>query len=118
MPRDMDLMRQILIELDSVPYSEEWKTITVPGHSPDEINHHALLLHDAGLVDAYIINLGLMKEVKLKRLTNKGHEFLEHAKSSKVWEAAKEWTLKTTGTLTLDGLKLAFPYVLKALMNT
>ena len=55
-----------------------------------------------------------MKEVKLKRLTNKGHEFLEHAKSSKVWEAAKEWTLKTTGIIFAKGSSED----MKALMNT
>jgi hypothetical protein len=50
-------------------------------------------------------------------LTWSGHEFLNAARRSKVWERAKEFALKTTGTLTLEGLKVAIPQVTKLLMG-
>jgi hypothetical protein len=53
---------------------------------------------------------------KPTRLTYSGHEFLDAARSDTVWQKAKAWALKSTGTLTLEGLKLALPHVVKALI--
>jgi hypothetical protein len=41
-----------------------------------------------------------------KRLTYSGHKFLDAARSDTVWHKAKAVTLKSTGTLTLEGLKI------------
>ena len=50
-------------------------------------------------------------------LSYDGHQFLDAARSDTVWQKAKSWTQKTTGTLTLEGLKLALPHVVKALIQ-
>ena len=77
-----------------------------------------MLLHEGGLLEA--LDLSTLGGVcwKAKRLTYSGHQFLDAARSDTVWQKAKSWTLKTTGTLTLEGLKLAFPHVLKALIQS
>ena len=54
---------------------------------------------------------------KPKRLTYSGHEFLDAARGDTVWHKAKALTLKSTGTLTLEGLKIALPHVVKALIQ-
>ena len=43
---------------------------------------------------------------KPKRLTYAGHQFLDAARSDTVWQKAKSLVAKSTGTLTLEGLKL------------
>ena len=55
---------------------------------------------------------------KPQRLTYSGHQFLDAARSDTVWQKAKSLTVKTTGTLTLEGLKFALPMILKSLIAT
>jgi len=117
MKRDMDLVRDILLDVEKQDGSGGWIKVAVENHSEDEINYHLLLLKDAGFLEAAVLNAGVRSIVQPTRLTWKGHEFLNAARSSKVWEGAKEFVLKTTGTLTLEGLKLAIPHVTKLLMG-
>ena len=117
MKRDMDLVRDILFEVEKQDGSGSWMKVVLEGRSEDEINYHLLLLKDAGYLDAAVLQDGVRAIVQPLRLTWTGHEFLNAARSSKLWEGAKEFALKTTGTLTLEGLKLAIPHVTKLLMG-
>jgi hypothetical protein len=47
---------------------------------------------------------------KPQRLTYNGHQFLDAARSDTVWQKAKSWTQ-------IEGLKLALPHVVKALIQ-
>jgi hypothetical protein len=76
-----------------------------------------LLLKDAGFMEAAVLKSQDGVMVQPIRLTWSGHEFIDAARRSKVWEAAKAFALKTTGTLTVEGVKLAIPYVMKSLMG-
>jgi hypothetical protein len=111
----MDLIRAILLELEQAPYDESWKTVLIDGRTDVEINYHVLLLDEAGLIEAKIIPVGNTKKCFPIRLTNRGHEFLDAAKSEKVWTKAKEYLLRTVGTLTVEGLKTALPHIVKTL---
>jgi hypothetical protein len=51
------------------------------------------------------------------RLTHSGHEFLDAARSETVWKNAKTAVVKRTGVLTLEGLKVALPKVVKNLIG-
>jgi hypothetical protein len=42
-------------------------------------------------------------------LTYAGHEFLDSARSDTVWNKAKEKLLSTSGTITLEALKVLLP---------
>jgi hypothetical protein len=117
MKRDMDLVRDILFELEKQDGSGSWMKVALEGRSENEINYHLLLLKDAGFMEAAVLQDGVRSIVQPLRLTWSGHEFLNAARSSKLWEGAKEFVLKTTGTLTLEGLKLAIPHVTKSLMG-
>jgi hypothetical protein len=83
----------------------------------DEITYHVMLLHEAGFIEAQ--DLSTLQGIcwKPTRLTYSGHQFLDAARSDTVWQKAKSWALKTTGTLTLEGLKVALPHVVKALIQ-
>ncbi|MDT8068500.1 MAG: DUF2513 domain-containing protein [Terriglobia bacterium] len=48
-----------------------------------------------------------------QRLTYSGHEFLDAARADTIWMKAKDKVLSTTGTLTLEALKVALSFVMK-----
>ena len=117
MKRDMELIRELLFAVESHDSPETYIQVSIEGRSEEEINYHLLLLKDAGFIEAVVMESlgGVM--VQPLRLTWSGHEFIDAARSNKVWEGAKAFALRTTGTVTLEGLKLAIPYVMKALMG-
>jgi hypothetical protein len=45
MKRDMDLVRDILLDMEKQDGSGGWIEVAVPGHSEDEINYHLFSLH-------------------------------------------------------------------------
>jgi hypothetical protein len=116
MKRDMDLVREILLKVEEVPFDGRFHDIAVEGRSMDEITYHVMLLQEAGFIEA--MDLSSLSGIcwKPTRLTYSGHEFLDAARSDTVWQKAKARTLKSTGTLTLEGLKLALPHVVKTLI--
>lgn len=117
MRRDMDLIRGVLLKVEELPFDGGFHEITVEGRTDDEVIYHVMLLHEAGFIEAQ--DLTTLSGIcwKPKRLTYSGHEFLDAARSDTVWQKAKAWTQKTTGTLTLEGLKVALPHVVKALIS-
>ena len=117
MKRDMDLVREILRLVEDLPFDGGFHDVEIEGRSDESITYHVMLLHEAGFIEAE--NLTTQGGVcwKPKRLTYSGHEFLDAARSDTVWQKAKAVTLKSTGTLTLEGLKFALPHVIKALIQ-
>jgi hypothetical protein len=117
MKRDMNLIRAVLIETEKLPDDDAMHDIAVQGFTEAEISNHVRLSDEAGFIDAE--DLTTLSGVcwKPKRLTYEGHEFLDSIRSDTVWEKAKALTLKSTGTLTIEGLKIALPHVLKSLIG-
>src|ERR1017187_824900 len=117
MKLDTDLARQILVKVEEFPFDGSFHDVEIEGRTENEISYHVMLLHEAGLIEA--LDLSTLSGVcwKPTRLTYDGHQFLDAARSYTVWQKAKSWTMKATGTLTLDGLKLALPHVVKALIQ-
>jgi len=112
MKRDMDLIRAVLIEVEKLPYDGGFHDISVQGHSQEEITYHVILAHDAGLIDACDLSSADGICCKPKRLTYAGHEFLDSARSDTVWNKAKEKLLSTSGTITLEALKVLLPQMI------
>lgn len=101
----MNLVRAVLIETEKLPDDGGFYDISVEGFSEAEISNHVRLSDEAGFLEAE--DLSTMGRVcwKPKRLTYEGHEFLNGIRSDSVWERAKAVTLKTTGTLTIEGFQ-------------
>ena len=118
MKRDMDLIRLIMIEIEKNPEPMAWVEVHVPGHSYDEIAYHIMLLYEKGLVDANDCSSNDGMDWKAERLTFDGHEFLDAARSDTVWKKAKDRVLSTTGTLTLEALKMALPLVIRQMLTS
>jgi hypothetical protein len=69
------------------------------------------LAHEAGFIDARF--LPGSTDFHVLRLTYDGHEFLDAARSDTLWNKAKENVITKTGTLTLEGLKIALSTLIK-----
>jgi Hypothetical protein (DUF2513) len=105
MHRDMDLFRNVLIEAEKLPPDNPWSIIKIEGHTNEDVCYHVKLASDAGFIVAKF--LPGIPEFAVERLTYAGHEFLDSAREDTLWAKAKDAVLKATGTLTIDGLKVA-----------
>lgn len=81
MKRDMDLIRQILLESESQGMHE----VKVPGYGQGIIGCHLEMMADGGLVRAVTQNVA----PRIICLTWDGHEFLDCIRNEHVWQRAK-----------------------------
>lgn len=105
MKRDMDLVRKILIAVEES--EDENIELERLGDDLDRVHRHVALMKEFGLVDATIIPGGDGPEEKIvlcqvKRLTWKGHEFLEKARDESIWEKAKRICMEKPGGFAFD----------------
>ena len=103
MDRNMDAIRQIILAV------KDSKSLvkSVDGMPDDIFKFNAMLLIEAGLAK------GICKEstrshspipsvAAINRLTWKGSEFADLIKDEKLWEKAKKYIVKTTGSLAFE----------------
>lgn len=109
MKRDMDLARQILMDVEECKEctGHGWVQLNIDGRSKDEIAYHVMLLHEAGLIEARdVIHSGPDGFNWFpKRLTWAGHEFLDAAREEGLWQRAKNIAKEKAGGLSFDVLK-------------
>ncbi len=82
----MDLVRKILLELESSNRRLDSSTIRIAGYTGEAITEHMRLLMEAGLaqgIQTYCIEHKL-KWIEL-RLTWSGHDFVDAARNDLVW---------------------------------
>lgn len=120
MKRDMDLCREILLCVEAREGSVGPEEVKIDGYTTDQIGYHAKLLADAGLLEGKS-STGVGQNVyrfKPRRLTWKGHEFLDAARDVSRWKQAKSIVLARVGQLSFDALKPALTQLVqKALDN-
>jgi hypothetical protein len=76
---DMDLVRDILLEVENLPFDGQFHEIRVEGHSEEEITYHLIYLADSGLIVGKDVSSMDGKAYFAERLTPEGHRFLEKA---------------------------------------
>lgn len=114
MKRDMDLARQIMLELEKSPYTGGWLHTSVEGHSQEEVNYHVMLLAKPGLVEAQeheTLSLSSVAEWLPISLNMEGHDFLEAAKNETIWRKAKKFIQDKGGALTFEVVKTVLAQV-------
>ena len=89
MTRDMDLIRQILIEVDAHQDPMRPFHVQAAGYSPDQIAYHVKLLAEAGYVDAMNFTTHASFDWRPQSLTWRGHEFLGAIRNDTVWQKLK-----------------------------
>jgi len=101
MKRDLETIRSILLKTEAS--SEAFRC-----ESPEEI-YNAVLLSDAGLIEARFAPPTLPDTAMILRLTWQGHDFLDAARNDTIWSKAKEKFLKPgiswTFSIVFDFLK-------------
>jgi len=107
MKRDMDLVRAILLKIESSEGDPRKRVMlgSFEGHSNIEVSYHVKLLAQAGLIEARDHSTFSGFAWVPQQLTWDGHEFLDAARSDNLWKQAKNVVLKQTGGLSLEVLK-------------
>jgi hypothetical protein len=97
MKRDMDLARQILLEIEKQPSWGSEINLSMEDYSDEDVSYHVMLLHEAGLIVA--VDLSSFSDIKWipTRLTWQGHEFLDAARDNNRWNKAKDAMGKVGG---------------------
>lgn len=109
MKRDMDLVRTILLAVESCEDPWGLREVKIEGQSHDVVQHHLMLLVEAGLISGSVSKTTGGINVYSARLTWPGHEFLDAARSDTIWNRAKTQVKDKVGTaglgLLIDVLK-------------
>jgi len=105
MKRDMDLVREILLAIESFPFDGDAHEILIQGRSQIEISYHLKILCEAGLVDALDASSMDGPLFIPRSLTWSGHEFLDASRDPSRWAQAKALMVKAGGSLTFEVLK-------------
>ena len=106
MKLDFDLARGILLLMESKPANAHPYSVNVDGYDQDTVFEHLELLDEAGFIEANFVNSstapGRIYNVFVKRMTWKGHEFLDNARNDTVWSEAKSVVREKGGSFSLD----------------
>ena len=99
MKRDMDLIRKMLLRIESDEHALAPDIIEIPDYTQEQINYHAFLLGEAGLAVTSETTNATDKSPQaiVMRLTWAGHEFLDSAREHQIWNQAKDSIAKLGG---------------------
>jgi hypothetical protein len=102
MKRDLDLVREVLLQLEAQDHVGE-----IAGRTPQEVAYHVSLLEGAGLVTQELYTNMYLNDSLLDgiRITWSGHEFLDASRSKPTWEKAKQIVIQKTGVLSFELVK-------------
>ena len=103
----MDLVRNILLALESSNRQPDSSTIRIAGYTGHTITEHVRLLMEAGLVEgtqAYCIEHKL-KWIEL-RLTWSGHDFVDAARNDSIWVETLSAVRSRIGGAPFEALKM------------
>jgi hypothetical protein len=102
--RDMDLIRKIAFIVEASALGLDSESITIDGYSPAQIGYHCELMNESGLIST-IDTQCLSSQFPtffINRLTSKGHDFVDVARSDTLWQKAKTTISSTVGGVTID----------------
>lgn len=102
MKRDMELVRQVLLRVESfeIPLGgfvmvRPWEAaLAIDGYDAEQIGHHLAMLIDGGFVDSMPPASGVFR---IKGLTWNGHEFIDTIRSPEIWRKTKDGLGKVGG---------------------
>lgn len=126
MTRDLDLIREILLEVESANagrgfnYDRDTETITEYARPADQVKmQHANLLIEADYLVGNGIKLGdgSLLSVYVERMTMKGHDFLDTIKSDTVWKKTRKKITSTVGTTSLTVISAVAEGITKAMLT-
>ena len=109
MKRNMDFVREILLQIES---TEPGETIEfdIPDAGEEEIGLHVELMIEGGLIKGTVVPAGTGPAHRIlahssERITWEGHNFLDAARNDTIWQKAKKKCVEATDGLPFDVLK-------------
>ena len=105
MTRDLDLIRQLLLDLEAFEQRPggishlTGQNFDIEGYNADQINYHLDLINEAGFVEGG--GARPMVGIGFRRLTWAGHDFVDATRDKSVWTKTKE-TASRGGGFTVD----------------
>jgi hypothetical protein len=110
MKRDLDLIRDILLDVENwnTPQPLTLGNLQYEGKTKQEIGYQLELLYDKHYVDVRILkgHDGISyEEALILRMTMAGHDYLDSVRSPEVWKKTKAKLEKVGGGATLDVIK-------------
>ena len=110
MKRDMDLIRALLLKLESlqirpgdiVTITPDDEQIAIDGFDVDQIDYHLSLIREAELIED--LESQPMIGICYRRLSWQGHDFLNSVRDPKIWEKTKNGA-EAAGGFTVDLMK-------------
>jgi Hypothetical protein (DUF2513) len=111
MKRDMDLIRELLLKLEALEVSpgeiEEdipLEMVEVSGFTNEQLAHHLRMLANGGFIEPNPEMPVSTWIFKFRRITWKGHDFLDSVREQKIWEKTKKGA-EAAGGFTVELLK-------------
>ena len=114
MKRDMDLCRQILLEIEAQEPGESIEMLQT-STSGNKVVEHLQLLKDADLIVARVD--AHFRDYSIQRLTWEGHEFIEAARDDRVWAEVKERVGSDWQSVTFPLLKEMLENILRKALD-
>jgi hypothetical protein len=108
MKRDMDLIRKILIQLESYSPDDAIMRIELDDYSSEQIAYHVYLLKDANLILAKILFGGGYAQIEsyaILGLTWGGHDFIDASRDDTRWRRAKDIFTQMGSSVSFDVIK-------------
>ena len=108
MKRDPNLLRDVMLFLESVP--SDTKTFgspiqaAIPGVDPYDLGDHVEQLREIGFIDGVVHFYGRQSQPKIivDRITTAGHDFIQTIAKDSVWEKVKSGVLSSGKAWTLE----------------
>lgn len=118
MKRDLDLLREILLQTESSASSGITASDFVSDdRSAEAVSFHIQLLLDAGYIEAIEFKTlsRLYPDFIIKRITFSGYEYLDSVRSDRVWQETKSRVAKI-GSASVDVIKSVASEVIKSML--
>jgi hypothetical protein len=105
MRRDLSLIREILIAVETSDQSWGMDVPVIADHQREHIVHHVGLLLDAGYITAIDASTLDGRDFMQIHLTWAGHEFLDALRSESAWAKVKDAVKRAGGSLSFELIK-------------
>jgi hypothetical protein len=115
MKRDLELIKQILLRVESRDHVE--RDFSIPGYNDKVVAYHVAIMEQAGLLDAIVHKMldGTMEGIPI-RMTWLGHEWIDLARDNGRWKKAKKLVKEKVGSVSVELMKVLLTNMAKELL--
>lgn len=108
MKRDLDLLRQMLLRIESLDSSKH--KITVDSFSDLNSDWNTIVLHielliDAGFIEASDVSTCSADDYIIRRITFTGYDYLDSIRNDSIWNEVKQKISSVGGSVSLEVVK-------------